>query len=149
MQQTNLDRLLRRKYVYVTHIYTNTLPHTVPTGVKVDETTSELGGMYLYRFTAKTDKQLNELTARLEVENITYTSRIADQPGIRDKLLNSEHQSFTIQMVWLFFIIAIVAVIFSGLPVYLWNTLSAEEPTEEEAGEPTESFFEKIEWPWQ
>lgn len=130
MQQTNLDRFLRKKYVYVTYVYTNSLPHTVPYGVTVDETQKELGGMYLYRFTAPTDKHLNELTARLEVENITYTSRIADHAGVSNKMFNNENSSFTMQLAWLALIILILSVIFSGLPIYLWNTLSATEDPE-------------------
>ncbi|MEM9283781.1 MAG: hypothetical protein AAGA96_18320 [Verrucomicrobiota bacterium] len=127
MQQTQMDRWLRKKYVYVTQVYCNMLPHSLPDGVVVEETSQEAGGMYLYRLTPRTEKILDELTAHLEVENITYTSRVADQDGMSDKLLNNPNKSFTMQIAWLIFIIAILAIVFSGLPVHLWNTLSVEE----------------------
>jgi hypothetical protein len=130
MQQTSIDTWIRRKYVYVTHVYANTLPRTIPSGVKVEETTPEMGGMYLYRFTAHTDRELNELTAHLEVANITYTSRVDDEKGTANKLFNNPNRSFTMQIAWVIVIISILAILFSGLPVHLWKTLSVE--TEEE-----------------
>lgn len=148
MQQTSIDRFLRKKYVYVTYVYTNTLPRALPYGVTVDETTAEMGSMYLYRLTAVTDAQLNELTARLEVENITYTSRIADQKGVSDKMFNNSHRSFTMQIAWLIFIIAILAIIFSGLPVYLWKTLSVkEEPSDGNNKKASALVVERVEFP--
>ncbi len=127
MQQTTLDRWLRKKYVYVSQVYCNTLPHGLPYGVSVEETTEESGGKYLYRLTPENDKILDELTAHLEVANITYTSRIADNAGMGDKMLNDPNKSFTMQVAWLIFIIAILAIVFSGLPIHLWKTLSAED----------------------
>ena len=127
MQQTQIDRWLRKKYVYISHVYCNTLPQGLPYGVTVEETTADCGGRYRYRLTPKNDKILDELTAHLEVANITYTSRIADHEGMGDKMLNDPNKSFTMQVAWLIFIIAILSIIFSGLPVHLWNTLSADE----------------------
>tara|TARA_R110002096_G_scaffold332415_1_gene526453 strand:+ start:1471 stop:1917 length:447 start_codon:yes stop_codon:yes gene_type:complete len=127
MQQTPLDRWLRKKYVYVSHVYCNTLPQGLPYGVTVEETTGESGSMYLYRLTPENDKILDELTAHLEVANITYTSRVSDNEGLGDKMLNDQNKSFTMQIAWLIFIVIILAVAFSGLPVHLWKTLSAAE----------------------
>ena len=137
MQQTSFDRWLRKKYVYSTHVYCNTLPHTVPEGVTVDETSEEMGGRYLYRFTARSEQQLNELTAHLEVANITYTSRVADASGARGKMFNNPNKSFTMQISWLIFIIAILAILFSGLPVHLWKTLSVESEEDKEKKPPS------------
>jgi len=147
MQQTNIDRFLRKKYVYVTYVYTNTLPKALPYGVTVDETTAEMGSMYLYRMTAVTDEQLNELAARLEVENITYTSRIADQAGMKDKMFNDSNRSFTMQIAWLIFLISILAIIFSGLPVYLWKTLSEKEMPEDDKKGALTPVIERVEFP--
>ena len=148
MQQTTLDRFLRKKYVYVTYVYTNMLPRALPHGVPVDETTEEMGGMYLYRMTAFNDDQLNELAARLEVENITYTSRIADQEGMSDKMFNNANKSFTMQIAWLILIIAILAIIFSGLPVYLWKTLSEKDGAEDgKKGSALIPIVERVERP--
>lgn len=135
MQQTSLDRSLRKKYVQKTVVYCNTLPYAIPEGVKVEETSAESGSMYLYRMVAANDKALNELTAHLEVANITYTSRILDEDGLHAKLFNNPNQSFTMQVVSLILLIAAIAFILSGMPVQLWRTLS--EKPEEGAAKPT------------
>lgn len=127
MQQTHLDRWLRKKYVYTTHVYCNTLPRTIPEGIAVEETTEESGGMYLYKFMVPNDEALNELTARLEVANITYTSRIADETTTSGKLFNNPHKSFTMQIAWTILLLIIVGVILSGLPVQIWEKYSAKD----------------------
>ena len=134
MQQTSFDTYLRRKYVHVAQVYCNTLPRSLPHGINVEETTEESGTRYLYRLTAEDEKALTELTAHLEVENITYTSRIADNEGMQDKLFNDPNRSFTMQVAWIIFIIAILSIAFSGLPVHLWKTLS-EDPNPIEKNE--------------
>ncbi|MEM7603600.1 MAG: hypothetical protein AAF357_19580, partial [Verrucomicrobiota bacterium] len=93
----------------------------------VDETTEESGGMYLYRMTAENDKALNELTAHLEVANITYTSRVSDEEGLNSKLFNNPEKSFTMQVVSIILLIGVIAFILSGLPVHLWQTLTVKD----------------------
>lgn len=108
-------------------VYCNTLPYAIPDGVKVEETTVESGGMYLYRMTASSDKALNELTAHLEVANITYTSRVCDDEGVNGKLFNNPEKSFTMQVVSIILLIISLAFILSGMPVHLWQTLTAKD----------------------
>jgi len=127
MQQTTFDRWLQKKYVQVCYVYCNSLPHHVPSGIQLDESTEECGGRYLYRFTVNNDQAMSELTAHLEVENITYASRVSEEGGMKGKFFNDPNKSFTLQIFWLLFIIAIVSVILSGLPVKIWKELSAEE----------------------
>lgn len=126
MQQTKLDRALQRRFVQRTQVFCNTLPYSIPTGVQVDETTEESGGRYLYRLTAPNDAALNELTAHLEVANITYTARIKDQGGLSGKLFNNPNKSFTMRIAWVIFTIVVLSIIFSGLPVRIWNDLTAD-----------------------
>ena len=127
MQQTSIDRFLRSKYVQKMVVYCNTLPYAIPDGVKVEETTVESGGMYLYRMTASSEKALNELTAHLEVANITYTSRVCDDEGVNGKLFNNPEKSFTMQVVSIILLIISLAFILSGMPVHLWQTLTAKD----------------------
>lgn len=143
MQQTSFDRWLRKKYVYLTYVYANSVPRTIPDGVTMEETTQETGGMYLYRFGCPTDQLLNELTARLEVENITYTSRIAHGDGLNHKLFDNPNSSFTMQLAWLIFTIVIAAIMFSGLPKKLWEKYSAVD--EDEPGKNKRASIESVE----
>ena len=126
MQQTSFDRYLARKYLHVAQVYCNTLPQSLPEGITVEESTEESGTRYLYRITADSDKALKALTKNLEVENITFTSRIADKQGLPNKLFNNPNKSFTMQVAWLIVIMAIISLVASGLPVRLWKTLSVD-----------------------
>ncbi len=127
MQQTSIDRWLRKEFVYVCKVYCNTLPQDIPHGVVLDEADDESAGRYRYCFTVHNDRQMTELTARLEVANITYTSRVSERAGTAGKLFNNPQQSFTLQIGWIVLILTIIAIVFSGLPVRLWTYLSAEE----------------------
>ena len=127
MQKTALDRWLQMKYVYVCKVYCNTLPPSIPEGAVLEETTHESGGRYLYCITLANDVQLNELTAILELGNITYTSRVSEKGGLVGRLFNNPGKSFTLQVAWLCFTVIVLSVIFSGLPVKLWTYLSADE----------------------
>ncbi|MBL9157191.1 MAG: hypothetical protein JNJ70_06960 [Verrucomicrobiales bacterium] len=127
MQQTTIDRWLRKEFVYICKVFCNTLPHHVPDGVKLEESGDDNAGRYRYCFTVFNDKQMSELTALLEVENITYTSRVSERDGTAGKLFNNPEKSFSLQVAWMIFILIIIAIAFSGIPVRIWNHLSAED----------------------
>ena len=127
MQQTSIDRWLRKEFVYICKVYCNTLPQNIPDGTILDEAGDDSAGRYRYCFTVHNDKQMSELTASLEVANITYTSRVSEKGGTSGKLFNNPEKSFTLQIAWLVLILFIITISFSGLPVRLWTYLSAEE----------------------
>ncbi|HRQ87839.1 MAG TPA: hypothetical protein PLA50_03515 [Bacteroidia bacterium] len=126
MQQTAIDRWLRKEFVYVSKVFTNTLPSHLPAKVRLEESGSESDGRYRYRFTAADDRQLSELTALLEMENITYTTRVFERGGMAGKLFNDPNKSFTLRVAWILFTLFIISIITSGLPIRLWNYLAAE-----------------------
>jgi hypothetical protein len=57
---------------------------------------------------------MSELTALLEVANITYTSRVSERTGTASKLFNNPEKSFSLQVAWMIFISIIIAIAFSG-----------------------------------
>ena len=127
MQQTSIDRWLRKAFVYICKVYCNTLPIRVPDGVTLEESGDDAAGRYRYCFTVSNDKQMSELTALLEVANITYTSRVSERAGTVSKLFNNPEKSFSLQVAWMIFISIIIAIAFSDLPVRIWTYLSADE----------------------
>lgn len=129
MQQTAIDRWLRKEFVYISKVYCNTLPPRIPPGIVLDEAGEDSAGRYRYCFTVRNDREMSELTASLEVANITYTSRVSERGGTVGKLFNHPERSFTLQVAWAAFILFIIIVAFSGLPQRLWSYLSAEEET--------------------
>lgn len=133
MQQTTFDRYLRKKYVLYSQVYCNTLPREIPPNISVEETTKDTGGRYLYRLTTTDEVALVEVSKRLESENITYTSRVGEKSGLAARLFNDPFKSFTYRVAWIIFIIIILSIILSGLPVYIWKTYTVrpEEKTKE------------------
>ncbi len=127
MQQTAIDRWLRKEFVYVSKVYCNTLPPRIPDGIALDEAGEDSAGRYRYCFTIRNDRQMSELTALLEMANITYTSRVSERGGTVGKLFNNPERSFTLQVGWIIFTLIVIAIAFSGLPVRLWSYLTAEE----------------------
>jgi hypothetical protein len=127
MQQTAIDRWLRKEFVYICKVFCNTLPHHVPDGVTLEESADDGAGRYRYCFTVFNDKQMSELTALLEVANITYTSRVSERAGTAGKLFNNPEKSFSLQVAWMVLILIIITIAFSGIPVRLWTYLSADE----------------------
>jgi hypothetical protein len=143
MQKTALDRWLQKKYVQVYKVYCNTLPPQLPSGVVAEDAGEENAGRYRYCFTVNTDAKMSELAATLEVANVTYTSRIAEQDGLANKLFNNPEKSFTLQVAWMILLFVISMLIFSGLPEMLWSYLSAEEE-EEDGSKPTSALVEPV-----
>lgn len=135
MQQTSIDRWLRRQFVYVCTIYCNSLPEEmIPKGVRVDDAGDGNPGRYRYCLTVSNDRQLRQLASALELAGITYTSRVTERGGAVGRLFNHPDKSFTLQIAWIAFMAIIIAVAISGLPIRLWIYLSADDA--EESREP-------------
>ncbi|MCB1063130.1 MAG: hypothetical protein KDN20_09440 [Verrucomicrobiae bacterium] len=135
MQQTPLDRWLRRKFIYITRVYCNTLPGDLPPGLTVEEAPEESGGRYLYKMTVSNDAVLKAVVEELQSRNITYTSRVEDRNVWYGKFLNNPHKSFTYRCTWI--MIGMTGLIFaiSGAPGKIWDSLADEEVEEEVVAE--------------
>ena len=139
MQQTRLDRWLIKKFVHINRVYCNTLPEDIPWGVKVEEAPVESGGRFLYKLTTRSEKLLNQVADEMQMQNITYTSRVEERKVWYGKFINNPHKSFTFRMIWTS--IGVFAFLFavSGLPgMILDHLLADEEVMEEVAGDPQE-----------
>lgn len=136
MQQTSIDRWLRNRFVYVSKVYCNSLPADKPDGAVLEDAGDDSPGRYRYCFTVYDDRQMNELTARLEVANITYTSRVSERDGTAAKLFGDPGKSFTLRVAWIAFIILIISIAVSGLPVRIWKHLAAEDDSAKASKKP-------------
>lgn len=136
MQQTKLDLWLRRKFVYINRVYCNTLPDLLPLGLQVEEAPEESGGRYLYKLTTRSERILKDLVQALELQNITYTSRVDDIHAWYTRFLNNPHKSFTFTMVWA--MIGFTGFVFaiSGAPQKIWAALMDEEEEVAEEAKP-------------
>lgn len=132
MQQTAIDRWLRKKFIYITRVYCNTLPNDIPPGMLVEESPEESGGRFLYKLSTRSDKDLAEFVEAMSYQNITYTSRVEDRPVWYARYLNNPHKSVTYQMIWVAIGIVFLTVCVTGGPQKLWAYLTAEEVVAEE-----------------
>ena len=130
MQQTALDRWLRKKFIYITRIYCNTLPGEIPPGLRVEEAPEESGGRYLYKLTACSERVVNQVADAMRMDNITYTSRVEDRKVWYGRWLNDPRKSFTYRMAWLGFALAGLAFSVLGGPQKLWSLMD-DQPEEE------------------
>lgn len=129
---------MRRKFIYMNRVYCNTLPDQLPLGLLVEEAPEESGGRYLYKISTRSEELLKAVVHSLEMQNITYTSRVDDRQVWYTKYLNDPHKSFTFRVVWI--LIAVFGLVFSisGAPQAIWRSLVDEEPVEEVAGPTSE-----------
>ncbi len=144
MQQTPLDRWLRKKFIYITRIYCNTLPTDLPPGLTVEEAPEESGGRYLYKLSTTSDKLLERVVDQMRNQNVTYTSRVEDRKVWYGRLLNNPNKSFTYRCVWAGLAISGLVLSLSGLPQRLLEHLLAEEEVIEEVVEGATSEEVKI-----
>jgi len=131
MQQTPLDRWLRKKFLFVTSLYCNTLPDDLPKELVIDEAGEESGARFRYKLTTRSEEIIEDATECFRMQNITYTSRVSDREVWFSKYLNNRQKSITFQLIWVLFALAAVGIVFSGAPVKLWHALVDEETDEE------------------
>ena len=79
MQLTRIDRWLREKYVYETHIHTLRPVESVPKDVRVVEIPDIPGKRYKHLFIANTSAGADTLIAHLKENSQMYTTQIVDR----------------------------------------------------------------------
>ncbi len=132
MQQTPFDQWLRRKFLYVTQIYCNTLPEGLPSELPIEEAGEESGGRFRYTMTTRDEEIVAETVECFRMQTITYTSRVYDRDVWFAKYLNSRQKSMTFRVVWLLICLTFVGFIVSGLPIRIYDYLVSDEEEEVE-----------------
>ena len=127
MQQTAIDRWLRKKFIYIHRVYCNTLPKKVPFGIKVETSPEESGGRYLYKLSTRSEGGQSKLADLLANESITFTSRVEDRNVWYARFLNNPHKSLTYRVAW-----ALIAMFFGllaamGMPQKVFNHLVSDQ----------------------
>lgn len=131
---------MREKYSFITYVFSNTKPQGVPKGVRVEELDREQGAPYKYKFSSRKYHLIRALAERLESENITYTSRVADRKVWYGKWINDPKKSFSYRLVWIAFLIALGCLAISPAPKVIWKYVN----TEEDPKNPEESLVSRI-----
>ena len=100
MQLTRLDRYLRSRFVYETHIYTLRLPASIPAGTIAEELPESPGRKFKHRFILRSDKAVQELIEELRSANQMFTPRVVDREAWYVPLLAPNGKSVTWWLVW-------------------------------------------------
>ena len=100
MQLTRLDRYLRARFVYETHIYTLRLPPSIPAGAIAEELPDTPGRKFRHRFILRSDKAVSALISELRDGNQMFTTRVVDREAWYVPLLAPNGKSVTWWLIW-------------------------------------------------
>jgi len=100
MQLTRLDRYLRERFVYETHVYTLRLPASIPAGTIAEELPDVPGRKFRHRFILRSDKAVATLIEELRSANQMFTTRVVDREAWYVPLLAPNGKSVTWWLIW-------------------------------------------------
>jgi hypothetical protein len=120
MQLTRIDRWLRERFVYETHVYTLREPEWVPAGVIVEEMPDAPGRRFKHRMIIRQDVQVQKVIEKLKEANQMFTTRVVDREEWYVPFLAPKDKSVTWWLFW--FGVAMVGVFFvAKLGLSFWN----------------------------
>ena len=100
MQLTRLDRYLRERFVYETHVYTLRLPESIPAGAIAEELPETPGRKFRHRFILRDDKAVGALIENLRNANQMFTTRVVDREAWYVPLIAPHGKSVTWWLIW-------------------------------------------------
>ena len=104
MQLTRLDRWLKERFIYETHIFTLRLPdEALPRGVDVQEIEQNKGGDYRHRLIIKDNKLAEEMITILKQNHIMHATHVLEGKHWYNSRISPEGKSFTFLWVLRFF----------------------------------------------
>jgi hypothetical protein len=135
MQLTRLDRYLRERFVYETHVYTLRLPESIPAGAIAEELPETPGRKFRHRFILRDDKAVGALIENLRNANQMFTTRVVDREAWYVPLIAPHGKSVTWWLIWA----AVTAAALFGV-VYVAKIAWANEELRKNAVEALELF---------
>ncbi|NNC88143.1 MAG: hypothetical protein HKN82_06745 [Akkermansiaceae bacterium] len=101
MQLTKLDRWIRERFIYRTHIYTMRLPDIgVPAGVRIEELEESPTRRYRFRLVANADRDVESLLESLRDANQMFATRIVESNPWYKAIIAPEGKSFCFRVFW-------------------------------------------------
>ena len=120
MQLTKLDRWLKERFIYETHILTLRLPEDgMPAGVIVEELEQNKRGDYRHRIMIKDNKIADDVMALLKQNKIMYAIHVVEGKNWYNHRIAPEGKSFTFVWIFRFFgLIGICSAAFGALKLW-------------------------------
>tara|TARA_B110000285_G_scaffold200006_1_gene233577 strand:+ start:252 stop:674 length:423 start_codon:yes stop_codon:yes gene_type:complete len=104
MQLTKLDRWLKERFIYETHIFTLRLPEgELPSGVRVEEVEQNKSGDYRHRIMIKDNEIAENVMKLLKEDHIMHATHVVEGENWYNQRIAPEGKSFTYMWIFRFF----------------------------------------------
>lgn len=104
MQLTRLDRWLKERFIYETHIFTLRIPEEgVPNGVEVTEVEQKKSGDYKFRLRIKDNKLAEQMVLTLKEQHIMHATHVVEGKHWYNRRISPKGKSFTYMWILRFF----------------------------------------------
>ena len=104
MQLTKLDRWLKERFIYETHIFTLRLPEgELPSGVRVEEVEQNKSGDYRHRIMIKDNEIAENVMKQLKEDLIMHATHVVEGENWYNQRIAPEGKSFTYMWIFRFF----------------------------------------------
>ena len=104
MQLTKLDRWLKERFIYETHIFTLRLPEgELPSGVRVEEVEQNKSGDYRHRIMIKDNEIAENVMKLLKEDHIMHATHVVEGENWYNQRIAPEGKSFTYRWILRFF----------------------------------------------
>ena len=109
MQLTKLDRWLKERFIYETHIFTLRLPEReLPSGVRVEDIEQNKGGDYRHRIVIKDNGIAQNMMQLLKEDHIMHAVHVVEGKNWYNQRIAPEGKSFT--YMWILRFISIILI---------------------------------------
>lgn len=117
MQLTKLDRWLKERFIYETHIFTLRLPECkLPLGVKVKDLEVIKSGDYRHKLIVKDNDKADEVIALLKENSLMYATHVVEGEHWYNDRIAPKGKSFTYR--WILRFIGFIVACLSGWGIY-------------------------------
>jgi len=101
MQLTQIDRWLRERFIYQTHVYTMRLPESgLSERVAIEELEESAGRRYRYRLIVNAKRDLESLLTALRSGNQMFVTRIVERDPWYRPIIAPRGKSFFFRTFW-------------------------------------------------
>ena len=101
MQLTQIDRWLRERFIYQTHVYTMRLPESgLSNRVAIEELEESAGRRYRYRLIVNAKRDLESLLTALRSGNQMFVTRIVERDPWYRPIIAPRGKSFFFRTFW-------------------------------------------------
>ena len=110
MQLTKLDRWLKERFIYETHIFTLRLPECkLPKGVEIEDVEQNKGGDYRHRIMIKDNEIAQNVMKLLKEDHIMHATHVVEGKNWYNQRIAPEGKSFTYRWILRFISLIILS----------------------------------------